>query len=53
MWELAFYLATAGDVFGGVYFLLSIFPRDVFDEIWDWIESVPEDVFSASLLKLS
>ena len=25
------------------YFLRSFFPRDVLDEIWDGIESVPED----------
>ena len=25
------------------YFVLSFFPRDVLDEIWEWIESVPEN----------
>ena len=25
------------------YFVLSFFPRDVLDEIWDCIESVPEN----------
>ena len=24
-------------------FVLSFFPRDVLDEIWDWFESVPEN----------
>ena len=26
------------------YFVLSFFPRDVLDEIWDYIESVPENI---------
>ena len=26
------------DVFDGVFFVLSVFLRDVFDEIWDLIE---------------
>ena len=32
----------AGDVVDGVFFLLSFFPRDVLNEIWDLIESVFE-----------
>ena len=39
MWEKAVHLAVAGDVFGGVFFVLSFFPRDVLDEIWNLIES--------------
>ena len=35
-------LAVAGDVFDDVFFVLSLFPRDVLDEIWDLIESVSE-----------
>ena len=31
-----------GDVFDGVFFVLSFFPRDVLDEIWYLIESVSE-----------
>ena len=42
VWEMAVYLAVAGDVFDGVFFVLSLFPRDVLDEIWDLIESVSE-----------
>ena len=30
----------AGDVYDGVFFVLSFSPRDVLDEIWDLIESV-------------
>ena len=26
------------------YFVMSLFPRDVLDEIWDYIESVPKNV---------
>ena len=40
MWEIAVYLAVAGDVFDGVFLCSPFFPRDVFDEIWDLIESV-------------
>ena len=40
---MAAYLAVAGDVFDGVYFLLSFSPRDVLDEIWGLIKSLPED----------
>ena len=43
---MAVHLAVGSDVFGDVFFVLSFFPRDVLDEIWDWIESVPEN-FSA------
>ena len=34
--------AVAGDVFDGVSLCCLFFPRDVFDEIWDLIESVSE-----------
>ena len=37
-----FHLAVAGDVFDGVFFVLSLFSRDVLDEIWHLIESVSE-----------
>ena len=37
VWEIAVHLAIAGDVF-----VLSFFPQDVLDEIWDLIESVSE-----------
>ena len=35
-------LAVACDVFDGVFCVLSCYPRDVFDEIWDLIGSVSE-----------
>ena len=35
VWEMAVHRAVAGDVFDGVLFVLSFFPRDVLDEIWD------------------
>ena len=41
-WETAVHLAVAGGVFDGVFFVLSFFPLDVFDRIWDFIESVSE-----------
>ena len=31
-------------------FALSFFPRDVLDEIWDCIESIPEDFFLPILI---
>ena len=37
MWEIAVHPAVAGDVFDGVLFVLSLFPRDVLDETWDLI----------------
>ena len=37
---MAVHLAVAGDVFEGSYFVLSCFPRDVLDEIWDWVKSI-------------
>ena len=37
----AVYLAVVGDVFCGL-FVMSVFLRGVFDEIWDSIESVSE-----------
>ena len=40
---MAVHLAFAGDVFDDVLVLLSFFPRDVLDEIWDLTESVPEN----------
>ena len=42
VWEKAVHLAVARDVFDCVFFVLSLFPRDVLDEIWDLIESVSE-----------
>ena len=36
------HLAVTGDVFDGDFLCCFIFPRDVLDEIWDLIESVPE-----------
>ena len=41
IWEIAVHLAVAGNVFDGVFYAV-FFPRDVFDEIWDLIESVSE-----------
>ena len=38
--EIAVHLAVVGDVYDGVFFVLSFFPRDVLDEILDVIESV-------------
>ena len=41
---MAVHLAVAGDVFDDVLFCaLSFLPQHVLDEIWDWIESVPEN----------
>ena len=37
--KIAVRLAVAGDVFDG-FFVLSFFPGDVLDEIWNLIESV-------------
>ena len=34
--------AVAGNVYDGVFFVLSFFPRDVLDEVLDLIESVSE-----------
>ena len=36
-------LAVTGDVFDGVLFYAVIFPRGVLDEIWNRIESVPNN----------
>ena len=54
MREIAVHLADAGDVFVGV-FVLSFFPRDALDEIWDLIESVSEGfpTYSCSITVLS
>ena len=42
IWEIAVHLAVAGDVYDGVFFMLSFFPRNVLDEILNLIESVSE-----------
>ena len=42
VWEMAVHLVVAVEVFECVLFVLSFFPRDVLDEIWDLIESVSE-----------
>ena len=42
VWETAVHLAVAGGVFDVVFFVLSFFPLDVLDEVWDLIESVSE-----------
>ena len=42
MWEIAFHLAVAVDVFDGVFLCCPFFPRDVFDWLWDLIGSVTE-----------
>ena len=42
VWETAVHRAVAGDVFDGVFFVLSFFPLHVLNEIWDLIESVSE-----------
>ena len=42
-------VAVAGDVFDGVFFVLSFFPPDVFDEIWDFSESDSEGFPTYSL----
>ena len=41
--SIAVHLAVAGDVSDGVLFLLSFFPRDVLNEIWNSIDAVSED----------
>ena len=46
------HLAVAGDVFDGVLICAVLVPRDVLDEIWDGIESVPEIFLTYSLLSL-
>ena len=40
---MAIHQAVAGDFFDGVSFRAVLFPRDVLDAIWAWIESVPEN----------
>ena len=40
---MAVHPAVAEDVFDGVLFCVVFSPQDVLDEIWDWIESVPEN----------
>ena len=42
MWEIAVHLAVAVGVYDGVFFVLSLFQRDVLDKILDLIESVCE-----------
>ena len=49
MWEIAGHLAVACDVYDGVFFVLSFFPRGVLDEIL--IESVSEVFSSYSFCK--
>ena len=39
---MAVHLAVPDDVFHGVLFCAVLFPWDVLDEVWDWIESVPD-----------
>ena len=40
---MAVHLTVTGDMFDGVFFVQSFFPRDVMDEIWDLIVSVSEN----------
>ena len=42
VWEIAVHLAVACDVYDGVFFVLSFFPRGVLGEILNLIESVSE-----------
>ena len=42
VWEIAVHPAVTGDVYDNFFFVLSSFPRDVLDEIFDLIESVSE-----------
>ena len=42
VWEIAVHLAVAGNVYDGIFFVLSFCPRGVLDEIWDLTESVSE-----------
>ena len=44
------HLAVAGDVYHGVFIVLSFFPRNVLDEILDLIEIVSE-IFLPSLAR--
>ena len=44
LWKMAVHLAVAGDAFDGVLFCAVFFPRDVLDETWDRITSVPGDL---------
>ena len=48
MWETAVHLAVTGGVFDGVFFVLSFFPLDVLDAIWDVIVSVSEGFLAYS-----
>ena len=50
---MAVHLAVACGVYGGVFFVLSFFPRGVFDEILNLIESVSEGFPSYSYLDAS
>ena len=38
--EIAVHLAVAGDVFNGVFLCCPFFPRDVLDEIWDFLPTL-------------
>ena len=49
MWEITVHLAVACDFDDGVFFVLSLFPQDVLDEILNLIESVSEDFPTYSL----
>ena len=42
LWEIVVHLAVAGHVFDCVCLCCHFFPRDVLDEIWDFIELVSE-----------
>ena len=44
--EIAVDLVDAGYVFDGVFLCCSFFLRDVFNEIWDLIESVCESFYT-------
>ena len=46
--QMAVDLAVAGDVLMVSYFVLSFFPRDVFDETRHRIKSIPENFLTYS-----
>ena len=51
---MAINLAVAGGVFDGVLFCAVLFfPRDVLYEIWDGIQSVPENFSTCFIAYLS
>ena len=47
---MAIHMADAGDVLDGVLFCAFCFPLAVLDDIWDWTESVPENLSTYSLI---